>query len=411
MKKYKKVLVGLDIGTNSVGWCVTDENSQIIKKNGKSLWGYRGFEEGESAEERRLYRTSRRRLNRRKERIDLLREIFKDEINKIDNSFFFRLDNAFYKHEDRDSDFNYTIFNDKNYTDKDFYKKYPTIYHLRYQLINSNKKEDIRLIYLALHHIIKYRGNFLYGSDEFKPLNEEQCDKLFEFINEELKEYNKELNYNKEVFYKLKEVNGSFLKLSELKDKYNDILNTNNDKYLKNCIIPLMVGAEVALAKTGLKNIENNAKLCVKNEEFDSQLEALINDNPTQDKLINIFSICKQIFEFFLIGKLLGDNVYISKAMIDKYNNHKEQLSKLKKYVKEKHPEKYNLIFRTIDEKNNNYAHYVGSTIYNNKTSKRCSHITQDDFYNFLKKELNISDKSEDEYLLEVFDLMIKENF
>ena len=32
MKKYNKVLVGLDLGTDSVGWCVTDENGAIIKK-------------------------------------------------------------------------------------------------------------------------------------------------------------------------------------------------------------------------------------------------------------------------------------------------------------------------------------------------------------------------------------------
>lgn len=28
----QKILCGLDIGTNSVGWCVTDENNKVIKK-------------------------------------------------------------------------------------------------------------------------------------------------------------------------------------------------------------------------------------------------------------------------------------------------------------------------------------------------------------------------------------------
>lgn len=34
----EKVLLGLDLGTDSVGWCVTDENGKIIK-NKVSLYG------------------------------------------------------------------------------------------------------------------------------------------------------------------------------------------------------------------------------------------------------------------------------------------------------------------------------------------------------------------------------------
>ena len=110
----KKVLLGLDLGTDSVGWCATDENGQIIKKNGKSLWGYHGFDEASDASSRRANRCNRRRLNRRNERIDLLREIFKDEINKVDSTFFYRLDNSFYDNKDREHPFNYTLFNDIN---------------------------------------------------------------------------------------------------------------------------------------------------------------------------------------------------------------------------------------------------------------------------------------------------------
>ena len=31
----KKYLLGLDIGTNSVGWCLTDKNYNVIKKQGQ----------------------------------------------------------------------------------------------------------------------------------------------------------------------------------------------------------------------------------------------------------------------------------------------------------------------------------------------------------------------------------------
>ena len=57
----KKYLLGLDLGTNSVGWCLTDENSKIVKKGGKSLWGVRLFDEANTAVDRRMSRASRRR--------------------------------------------------------------------------------------------------------------------------------------------------------------------------------------------------------------------------------------------------------------------------------------------------------------------------------------------------------------
>lgn len=45
MKEIKKIFIGLDMGTNSVGWTATDENYEVIKKNGKALWGIRLFDE------------------------------------------------------------------------------------------------------------------------------------------------------------------------------------------------------------------------------------------------------------------------------------------------------------------------------------------------------------------------------
>ena len=68
----KKYYLGLDIGTNSVGWAVTDENYNLCKYAGKRMWGIRLFEGGETAEQRRISRSNRRRLSRKKQRIDLL---------------------------------------------------------------------------------------------------------------------------------------------------------------------------------------------------------------------------------------------------------------------------------------------------------------------------------------------------
>lgn len=85
MEKY---YIGLDIGTNSVGWAVTDEKYNIPKRKGKRMWGIRLFESADTAAERRTYRAARRRLQRRRQRINLLQELFADAVKEEDPTFF-----------------------------------------------------------------------------------------------------------------------------------------------------------------------------------------------------------------------------------------------------------------------------------------------------------------------------------
>ena len=94
----------------------------------------------------------------------MLQDIFKDEVNKVDSSFFDRLNNSALHEEDKPESAKAPclLFNDKDYYDGKYYTDYPTIYHLRKEMIeNPEKKYDIRMIYLVMAHMIKYRGNFL----------------------------------------------------------------------------------------------------------------------------------------------------------------------------------------------------------------------------------------------------------
>ena len=83
--------LGLDIGTESIGWAVTDENYNILKFNGKNMWGSRLFDEALTAAERRTFRTGRRRIQRKKWRIQLLQDLFSEEIAKVDSSFYLKM--------------------------------------------------------------------------------------------------------------------------------------------------------------------------------------------------------------------------------------------------------------------------------------------------------------------------------
>ena len=184
MKKYN---IGLDIGTTSVGWAVVEEeNQKIIRKGNKALWGVRLFEEAMTAEKRRISRNTRRRYDRRRNRIQLLQEEFKEEINRVDDKFFQKLQESKYNESDIT---NKTIKLTPNEQEqiKQYNDKYKTIYHLRYKLMNNPEKENIKLIYLALHHIIKYRGNFQYGNSYFNSNNinvKEKLESVFTSLQE-----------------------------------------------------------------------------------------------------------------------------------------------------------------------------------------------------------------------------------
>ena len=88
--KNKEYFIGLDIGTNSIGWAVTDTSYNILKKNRKFLYGVRLFDEAQTAVERRVNRNNRRRLKRRNERLKFLKNSFENNI-----SFELNLDSIF----------------------------------------------------------------------------------------------------------------------------------------------------------------------------------------------------------------------------------------------------------------------------------------------------------------------------
>ena len=217
----KNYFLGLDIGTDSIGWAVTDEDYNILKAKGKALWGIHLFEAGQTAEERRTFRTARRRRQRAIQRRSLLRELFAEEINKVDSGFFERLDDSFFVREDKKVNQTNTLFNDENYDDKQYYKDYPTIYHLRKALIESDEKFDIRLIYLALEHILKHRGHFLYGGADmetamnFSDIYSQWCREVKDVLDE-----NVDLTDTKPLENVLKTPAGIMQKKRDLKEIY-----------------------------------------------------------------------------------------------------------------------------------------------------------------------------------------------
>lgn len=87
MVQCKNYYLGLDIGTDSVGYAVADRNYTLLKRKGEPMWGTHLFEGGRDCAERRGYRTNRRRIDRRQQRVAWLTELFAPQIIPIDPYF------------------------------------------------------------------------------------------------------------------------------------------------------------------------------------------------------------------------------------------------------------------------------------------------------------------------------------
>ncbi|MCI6549152.1 MAG: type II CRISPR RNA-guided endonuclease Cas9, partial [Coriobacteriaceae bacterium] len=146
--------IGLDMGTGSVGWSAVDAAGKLLRFKKKPTWGSRLFDSAQPASEARVHRGQRRRYVRRRWRLDLLQRLFRDEMAQVDPEFFTRLNMSRLVEGD-------PIFNGSDFTFHDYYKRFPTIYHLRKWLMETDEKADLRLVYLAIHNIVKHRGNFL----------------------------------------------------------------------------------------------------------------------------------------------------------------------------------------------------------------------------------------------------------
>ncbi len=372
MKKNQKYSIGLDIGTSSVGWAVTDINNNLLRFRGKNMFGVRLFDEAETAANRRNFRSTRRRLARRRERIRLLQdEIFKSEIEKIDPTFFQRLKESFLHTKDRTLKNKSTLFiGDLFKNDKEYYDVYPTIYHLRQDLMTTNEQKDIRLIYLALHHAIKYRGNFLHEGTDFNIENvniDEKLQILFNFLEEELEcQFDNNQNNIKKIIHILTEDKTK-------KEKVDEIVSllkaTSESKKILKEVFKAIVNQKFSLNKIFLLD-GNDISIYI--NDYSEKLEDI--ENYLGD-WFDYFAIIDEIYQWTVLKNILKSGHTLSEAMIQKYNKHQKDLLILKKLARECNI--YNNIFRDQGKDKANYYSYI----------YRRQKTSVDEFYKYLKKQ------------------------
>ena len=374
--------LGLDIGTASVGWAATDTEYKIIRKNKKRLWGVRLFEEATTAQERRTYRSNRRRLARRKRRLNLLEELFSEEIAKVDSNFFLKLKESKYYSEDKTHKLPFTIFNDKDYTDKDYYKEYPTIYHLRSSLM-TEKEPDIRKVFLAIYHILKNRGHFLLQGQNFKDGN----------INNLIKELLELdiLHHDLEVSYEIVEnIKNIAVEKKNLTDKINGLKSLfPKEKQLLE-VFRVILGGKSTLDKIFAIKEYKELDASVKSISFKEKVYEEVRHDYEQilSNYIKLLDLAKLVYDSIILSDVKKEGKTLSESKVKLFEKHKNDLAKLKALVKndsklseEKKDELYKIIFKEDNDKGTNYVNYIKDS----KEGKGCSY---EDFKKFLVREL-----------------------
>ncbi|MDO5043672.1 MAG: type II CRISPR RNA-guided endonuclease Cas9 [Coriobacteriia bacterium] len=382
--------LGLDVGSNSVGYAVTDDQYNLLKFHGESAWGAHVFDEGESKAARRVFRTSKRRLARRKQRVALVQELFAREIANVDQKFFQRLQvSDLYRDEAGDR---FPLFNDPTYTDKHYHKQYPTIHHLIDDLMKDPSPHDVRLVYLACSWLVAHRGHFLSNIDK------DNLSSVRDF-NQVYQDFRNFFIDNGYLYpwddADLNEVGEVLKKKIALQDKFKELAKalTGSEKVSKDItedfpfnqtlVIKLLAGSTVKIKDLFGKDdyTELGSFSLSDDDEKLDEIAANIEDD------FDLVAALRKVFDWAILADIMGEFTTISEAKIGVFNQHQKDLKLLKDIIKRNLRRKYNEVFR--EEQKANYSAYVRKT-----DGKKVKGASKEDFSKYLSEVLKLIDQN-----------------
>lgn len=387
----QKYYIGLDIGTDSVGYAVTKEDYSLCKHGGEPMWGVTLFEEASLSNERRSYRTARRRLARRKQRVHLLSEIFAPEVGKVDPEFFTRIKGSYLYHETPQD--TVRLFGSYE-AQRDYCKKYPTIHHLICKLMEDHGPHDIRLVYIACAWLLAHRGHFLKDVDKTNIQQVLDFKEVYHAFTEFLLQSNAVLPWDAEkaeaVFECcLRAKLGITAKAKALKEQLmgkkklpKDIDEDN--PYRWEDILKLLCGGKVALSSLfGKEEYDLLEEKSVALSMDDEKLAVILSSLEDDGELILLL---KQIYDWSVLVDILAGTTSISASKVAVYHQHAKDLKFLKAMIRKYLPNKYHEVFRS-EKAAHNYVAY-SRYVKNCKHPKSVKHTKKEDFSAYLSKLL-----------------------
>ena len=394
MGKDNEYYLGLDIGTDSVGYAVTDQEYTLRKFKGEPMWGTHLLESGSEAADRRMHRTNRRRIDRRQQRVALVNELFAEAICSIDPHFFMRRKASSLFQED--TEHGVKLFSGEGITDKEYHDRYPTIHHLILELMTSDEPHDVRLVYMACTWLVAHRGHFLFDIDAEKTPELLDFTVVYEKFCEYLEELDAELPWCRDIapgtILEILQMNTGVRRKQEL-FKANVFGGKKISKepregfpYSTDAVVTLMSGGKIkpeALFCNEAYADVDSVSLQMGDEDFDRITAELVDDGELLVHLRAMQSCAKLIAT--MANHRDGDPVCISSSKVAIYERHQRDLATLKRLVKKYCPKQYSEVFRKAIA--GNYVAYSG----NSKSCPEPEKVKGADkiaFSDYLKKKL-----------------------
>lgn len=351
MKKYH---LGLDIGTSSIGWAATDDQFRLLRIKGKNAIGVRLFNEGKTAADRRSFRVARRRLARRRWRLRYLEDFFESHLAEVDPTFLARLKQSDISPKDdqkkpemigrllfpEQSSFGYPTLlklREKQIGNADHQLPAFNIYALRQAMMEKDQQFDLREVYLAIHHIVKYRGHFLNPA----PVSRFKVGKIdfvtsFTRINDDLAQLTAESPF--QVASNQMETIGALLldtdqrKLDRQKHVAEMLTINKADKKPATALAKLLLGYKAHLADlVGVPEQEAKWDLDLSAADSDDKLDELRNE--MDDIQASIVDELADLYSQITLNEIIPNGLGLSASMMERYYTHQRQLKELKAYL------------------------------------------------------------------------------
>lgn len=390
--------IGLDIGTNSVGYAMTDEKGRLLRYHKRPTYGSVLFEEAQTAKERKLNRSTRRRLARRRNRIKLLQGLVAPDVCAADPEFFLRMNESFLWAEDSEYEKFYAklpsaLFVDGSVSVGTSHSDAPTIYHIRNELVNGTKQADIRYVYLAMHHIIKYRGHFLMEGQTLSDIGADapqEMQKLLNLLTDPDGFACRFVSAENTAAEICRTLENHSLRGMERKEKIQELLYTGRKAEITKAaqaLASLLLGYQGSLEaligyQTQTDAPEKTSLGAIEGETEETYLSGMT------EAQAEVFTLILELYRWQLFAEIRQGGQTLSATMVARYEKHKRDLEKLKAWVKTYQRDKFYALFRD-DENAKGYAAYTGHLRKPKKFKKeKKQHCTQDEFYKVLKAVL-----------------------